>query len=837
MNNLNPPDDYESIRKPNQSKPDLKSLIPANPALSPIKPETIYPSNYEGVYADGYYGAVGQGDERQLLRGIFSSLRKHWFLILSLNLLVTFAVVVYVAQKPDYYKAVARVQVNAENNPAVGGGRNGGSSVIVNNPGGDPAYFTTQLQIIEGAGLLRRVAKTLDLEHNQNFLNPRQGRQTTVFQNVQKMFGLYRPPAPQQPPVAEREIENKLSLSTDKPLDDTTETEKYAPIVGRIKGNLSVNPVKDFRTNNRETRLIEIEYTHEDPQIATKIVNAIGDVYVLQNLEQKVQTNASAGDFLQKRVAELQAEIRRGEERLINYSKSNKIVSLDAGQNTVVQRFGDLNLKLGQAENDRINAQTAYQSALQNQMRAATAERGDAQVVGLETRLNELRQRLALLKTEYTDEWYEVVETRKQIESIENQLLTIRKRASDIQLATLQERLNEAVARERELRNEFENQRGEVIRQNEASINYRIIQQEIDTNKNLLDGLLQRSRENDVILNGTPNNVLVADRATVPGSPVGPERWKNVMFAFLLSLLAGGGLAFLIDWLNDSVRVTDDVENVLGLPLLAAIPIAPLGFGKRLLSKNLALTRRKKSRRSYYNQEVFEKPEFSESYTQLRTNLLLSTAGGAPRTILVTSGEENEGKTMTALNLAESLAKTGAPVLLIDADLRCPRIHQIKDLGNRFGLTTLLTAKQIDGQTIEKTIQKNGCENLHILTAGEHTVAPANLLCSHEMRQLINKLSILYTHIVIDSPPVLYFADSAILSTMVDSVILVVRDNVSSRQTVLKAKKALHNVGANVVGMVINGIERHWSYYDKYRHYELEDKSSAETNQKILNLQ
>ena len=400
---------------------DDNNLSPSTQNADSFKIEPVYPFDYESVYPEGYYGANNQGDEKQMLRGVFSTLRNHWFLIMSFVLLVTAATIVYVAKKPDYYRATARIQVNAENNPAAGSGE-GGSSIIVNNSGGDPGYFTTQLQILEGAGQLRRVAKTLDLEHNQKFLDPQHGRRLTLWLNVQRMFGLYSPPAPEQTfSSVNRSGANKLNLINEKSLDPDAETEKYARLVARLKNNLTVFPVMDSRTSNRETRLIEIEYTHGDPIVAAKIANTIGDAYVLQNLEQKIQTNASAGDFLQKRVAELQSEIRLGEERLINYSKDNQIVSLDAGQNTVVQRFSDLNLQLGQAENARIAAQTAYQAALQNGMRAATAETRDPQVSGLETRLNELRQRLAQLKTEYTDEWYEVVQTRKQIEGAEKQ--------------------------------------------------------------------------------------------------------------------------------------------------------------------------------------------------------------------------------------------------------------------------------------------------------------------------------------------------------------------------------------------------------------------------------
>ena len=809
----------------------MKRLNGTNRESDPTGLELFYPVDADNGTSDGYYAGAGigtQGEEKAVFKNVFRTIRKHWLLILSINLLVTALTIIHVAQSPDYFRTEARVQVNSEINPALSGGDGGKGAVIVQNPGADPAYFATQLQILEGSGLMRRVIKTLDLENNQSFLNPQRKNQLTVWQNVQKMFGLYRPPVREEQDALAQPNKNTLSLKNDSSSDVDTEAERLAPYVNLLRRSLEVSPVKDTRTSTKETRLIDIQFTHRDPVVATKIANAIGDAYVLQNLEQKVESNASAGDFLQKRVAELQSQIRLSEERLINYAKSNQITSLDANQNTVVQRLSALNGQVGQAENERIAAQTAYQAAVQNQMWSTTAESKDSQVTSLEAKLNDLRLKLAQLKTEYQDEWYEVVQTKSQILGIENQLRNLRKRASDTQMATLKEKLDEAVARENELKKVFADQRGDVIRQNEASINYKIIQQEIDTNKSLLDGLLSQSKQNEAIISGTRNNVLVLDRAMTPGYPSGPERNRIVLGAFLASLALGLGLAFLIDWVNDSVKYSDDVENIFGLPLLAAIPAAPYSLGNKLLP-NLALGRHRRMKR-HYDLAAFEKPMFLESYLQLGTYLLLSTAGGPPGTILITSAEEGEGKTVTALNLAASLANTKGKVLLIDADLRCSRIHLIKQLPNTTGLTDLLTAAEITDESLDQTIQKIPGENLHILTSGGHTVNPGNLLSSGEMKKLLTKLSDTYSHIIIDSPPGLYFADGIIISTLVDSVVIVARDNKSSRQNVMKVKKTLQNVGANITGMVVNGVSVKQSSYYNYSYYQQLPEEIENTN-------
>jgi capsular exopolysaccharide synthesis family protein len=785
--------------------------------------ESILVQDVDGWYGDSYYSPTSELSEKQKLANILAMLQKHWLLILGITLVGTFAVIVYEAQKADYYTAEARIQVNNEFNPAAGG--NGSGSIVLNS-GGDPAYFTTQLQVLEGAGLLRRVVKVMDLEHNPTFFRPAKGEETTVWQNVLRMFNLYQRPEGRTSSLPENP-NNKLNLKTDSTADLDSQAEALAPYVGFLKINLEVTPVRDNRTANKETRLINLQFRHYDPEIAAKVANTIADTYVLQNLEHKVETNASASDFLQKRVAELQSKIREGEERLINYAKNNQIVSLDANQNTVVQRLSDLNNKLGQAENDRITAEAAYRAAMQNPMRSATAENNDPRTAGLQTQLTSLRQQLEQLKVEYTDEWPEVKKVRQQIASIETELQTNRKRSNDSQIATLEQAYREAASRENELRRNFETQRNLVLEQNEAAINYRIIQQEIDTNKGLLDNLMQKSRETEVILNGTPNNVLVLDRALAPRNPAGPTRTKNVLLGLVASLFAGVGLAFVLSWLDDTVRATDSTEAQLGAPVIGIIP-GNGGIVRRLLPTRRKLL--KKPGKQTYDLEYFQKPHVAEAFHQLRTSLLLSTPGGAPRTILVTSGQPSEGKTLTSLNVAKSLAQLGGRVLLVDADLRCPRLHTIKNLSSSLGLSNLLTSNDVGPEAIKNAIEVDVEANLDMLPAGPRVPNAANLFSSVEMRNLLNELNAVYSHIVIDSPPVLFFADSVILATIVDAVILIARADHSSRDTLLSAKKKIQEVRANLIGVVLNDVPINSFQYYNSSYYNEVDEDIEDTN-------
>ncbi len=793
------------------------------------------PDSDDGYFDSNYYGGSTEPSERRQLFVVLAILRKYLFLVIGITFFATAAVLVYEAQRPDYYTASVRIQVNNETNPAMGLGSQGS---VVMSPVNDPAYFATQLQILEGPGLLRRVATTLDLENNPSFLRPSEADQTTAWQNVLRMFGLYRPPATARSAESEVRARNTIKVESASNPDADSKAEQLAPFVSAIKGNLEIKPVRDSRTATKETRLIEVRFTHHDPAVGAKVVNTLAEIYVIQNLEQKVRSNASVGDFLQKRVAELQSEIRLGEENLINYAKSNQIVSLDSSQNTVVQRLADLNSKLSQAENDRISAEAALLAARQNTAGGGTAsETKDARTTGLEAQLTTLRQQREQLKVEYTDEWPAVKQVNRQIALIEKELQTSKIRSTTTRLADLDEKFRETSTRERELRGVFDVQRKAVIGQNEAAINYRIIQQEIDTNKSLLDSLLQRSRETGIVLNGTPNNVNLVDRALPPSSPEGPQRSRVILMAFLASLFGSMILAFVLSWLDDTVKVHDNFELDMGLPVIGMIPRASRGLGSRLLGTSFTRNRRHRLGKSDYSPDRFEVPVIAEAYHQLRTSILLSTPGGAPKSLLVTSSQPFEGKTVTSLNLAKSLAELGKRVLLIDADLRSPKMHLINDLGNKKGLSTLLTASGLNKELIEATVHKGMSANLDLLTSGPRVPNPSNLFTSAEMQLLLVELEGIYSHIVIDSPPVLYFADSVILATSVDAVVLVARANFSSRDLTSRAKKKILEVRGNAVGFVMNDVPLgNYKYYNAAYYRQLESAEDIDPSDSILKL-
>jgi capsular exopolysaccharide synthesis family protein len=796
--------------------PDNKLSKPT-PKLEALDRPVEPPQSYN-------YGVDPNAETEVHLLDYWRAIRKRLWLVIGIVALITMLAVVYVARKPDFYEAQARVQVDLEE-----------TGNLVNNtrplygPTDDPIYFNTQLQILVSPGLLRRVVRTLDLEHNPDFFKGAQ-RQST-WQTLLRMVGLGSKPKELPRPPDQLPLTTSVAQATAR--EDLNEAKRLAPYVNTILAGLKAEPVKETRGYYKETRLIDIKFTHTDPGVAEKVVNAIAEVYVFSNLEKRTEANSTTGDFLQKRIAELQQQIRTSEERLVNYAKNNQIISLDPNQNTVVERLAGLNQQLLQAENERKTAEAAYNAAKTPDAANALVDDGGKQNADLEAKLIELRQKRALLLVDATEEAPEVKEVDQQISELDKQLRDQRSRKSATLLTNLNTRYQQALEREQSLRKAFEQQRAQTLSQNEAAINYRIIQQEIETNKSLLNGLLQGAKENDVVLAGKPNNISIVDYALTPDAPVGPNRTRTVIAAFFLSIGLGLGLALFFEYLDDTVHSTEEVERVLHLPALAVIPSIGSTTRRRVLgraSKTTALQKQVNGNSTGSSELLMNldsRSPLAEAYRHLRTSVLLSTAGRAPKSLLVTSSLPGEGKTTTAVNTAISLAQTGASVVIIDADMRRPRLQSIFDMHGQLGLSSILSsdASEDDMLAVVRADEESG---LSVLTSGPIPPNPAELLGSDQMRRLIATLQANYTHVVVDSPPVSSFTDGVLISTMVDGVLLVVHGGKSSRHIVRRSKQLLSDVGAKIFGVVLNNVNlqsHDYYYYQSYygqKYYEKE---------------
>jgi polysaccharide biosynthesis transport protein len=755
-----------------------------------------------------------------------NSLRTHWhavrqniWLIAGITIFATLAVAVYEIHQPDQYQAQARIEIGHDSS-APGLKENasfsGGASE-------DSVYFNTQLQILTSSALLRRVAKTLDLEQEKAFLDPNQTAQSSPFKRW-----LRRNAAADKDSTTDNALPPVTPVATTSLRDDLGTAKRLEPYVEALTKGLKVEPIKETRTEVKETRLINISFSHSVPEIASKVVNAVADAAATMNIERKAETTALAAEFLQNRIAELQSQIRRREEELVSYAGNNQIVSLDATENTVVERLAGLNRELLEAENDRRKAEAAYRAALAPSGAETMASEITNQNTQQETKLAELRQRRVQLLVENTEEWPEVKEVEKQIGEVEKQISDRRANTAANIRNSLETRYRQAMMREQSLRDAFNEQRNATIAQNQAAINYKIMQQEIETNKSILQSLLQHSKENDIAQAGLTNSIHVIDYATVPDRPVGPRRLISVGLAFLLSMGLAAAWVLVRERFDNTFRSISDVEKKLHVPALAVAPPVTDASRRGILSsiRPFALT---SNGHAESHPELLlggHDPLTAEVYHQLRAALLLSRDGLELKSLLVTSSLPSEGKTTTAINTAISLAESGANVLLVDGDLRRPNLHELLEVNNERGLSNALS-NGMDSSEILSLIKKTEVQGLSLLTSGPQLKDSARLLDYQKLRQIITTLESKFTHVVIDSPPIVPFADSVILAAEVDGVLMVVQGGKSPQEIVLRSMRLLDDVDAVVVGVVLNNtkLQPLDTYYQSYcQRYYLEAK-------------
>jgi capsular exopolysaccharide synthesis family protein len=685
----------------------------------------------------------------------------------------------------------------------------------------DANFWGTQVKLLESPALARQVALTLDLKHNPNFFGAQ--AQGGVFTALKRMVSGEKRVATPAPTPKGLSVVDEARLKADPLTPEelaTLEPYEDAIIAGeQVEGVVGTN-------------LFLIKYRHTDPEMAQKVSNTIAEVFRANNIQRATENSTQAEDVLMREIADYQSKIRHDQEALFNFAREKGIPPIiDTATNVEVQRLADLSRQVLEAENMRKNAQAIYLSAKAAKDPFAVPEiQKSARITQLQERISQLEERKAALEVTYTKEWPEVKKMEVTIKRLNDEL---QKAASDA-IEGLQKNYEAAQTHENSVRDRYIEQRGTTNQQTRDQIEMTEFNQRLETNKQYLNTLLQKQRELQIAQGDRGNEVSIENYSRVPRSPVGPPRVRNVMIAFVLSLVAGIGLAFLLDFLDDTVKSLDDVDRYVHLPALALIP-SGAHVGARLNLKGLPQGKPAPGESTALAMLDDVRSPIAEAYRHLRTSLLLSSAGQPPKTILVTSSQPSEGKTTTAINTAFMLAQTGAEVLIIDCDLRRPRLHAQFEVPNSKGLTTWLSGER-DLDNLLQTCPKT--PNLKILTSGPVPPNPAELIGSEEMRRLLGQLSERFAHIIIDSPPAISFTDASILSTMVDGVMLVVHGGRSSRAVVRRAKQQLLDVGAHIFGVVLNNVKLetqdyyYSGYYSNYYATETDggrDGSASET--------
>lgn len=725
-----------------------------------VTPATPYPTAY-------YYPAE---DEPHLRDYLNIMLRRKWIVITFLIAVVTTVTIFTFLAKPQY-KATGTLKIDKEN-PNILAFKD-----VVALERTEEDYYQTQYKILKSRNLAKRVIRSLRLDTNPEFVPNPGKKENTGDANA------------------------NLILELNKPLEDDG---IRTGIVDAFLSRVEVSPVQ-------KSRLVNVSFTSFNPELSAKVVNAIAESFIMFNLESKFEATSQAREWLQKQLEVMKAKVEQAEEKLNEYAAKNEIIFLNEGQgekgqstdsdNIITKKLSELSAALTEATSERISKEAIYREVISGDSESSSVVINNPLITSLNkdyaTLESEYNPQLKIYKPDYP----KMVRLREQINQIKKNIDQETKKV----VTSIKKDYEAAVKRESYLKSAFEAQKREALNLNQRSIQYLILKREADTNKELYNGLLQRLKETGVSASLTASNIQLLDRAEVPKSPFKPRKRLNIVLSIIVGLLGGIGLAFFTEYLDNTIKTPEDIDKRIFLPSLGFVP---------------HYSNNKDSLPVEYIAHGANRSPIAEAYNSIRTFLLLSTGGKPPRVMAVTSPARDEGKTTTAINTGISFTKSDAKVVVIDADMRKPRLHRLFNLDNSTGLSTYLSGNM---EFSENLIRTTEIPLLNIITSGPASPNPAELLSSSRFSELIQNLCQNYDFILIDTPPVLGISDSLIVSQHTDGVIMVIRSGDTPKEAALEARRMLEGVNAKILGVVLNsinqGIMRYSYYYNYYRYY------------------
>jgi succinoglycan biosynthesis transport protein ExoP len=636
-------------------------------------------------------------------------------------------------------------------------------------------YYNTQFRILKGRDLTRRVVKRLKLESVPEFngtATPPTTPLTMVRELESRMLAWIRPGAP---PVVEA--------------PKVDETPDESALVSAFIGRVTVEPIK-------MSRLVDVTFTSTDPKFAALAANTLLDEYTEQNLAIKLESSQSMLDWLSKELDKQLRKVQESEQALATYREKQNAMSLDDKQNIVTQRLTALNDAMIKARTEKIQKESLY-NQVKSMSGSTSADAIPAivsspQVQTLKGKMSELIREKSRLEEKYGPKNPQVLANAAQIQDTQRQIDFETTKA----VQSIRNDYETAVLQERTLSANLDAAKADAQDLSRKSVGYNVMEREAKSNRQVYESLLQREKELRVSSNSRQNNVRIVDRAEVPKAPLAPAGRRTWMMSMMVGLVLALGVAFGLDYMNDTIKTPEDVSRRLKLPFLGLVP-AVRGEKHPLLTSSHV------------------PHDFGESFRALRTSLISKYPDSGTKTILVTSAQPLEGKTTTAANIAMALAYGGSRVLLIDADMRRPGLHRPLRLTNDRGLSQVLVGQARVRDVIQRTVDPN----LLAITAGKTPPNPSELLASERMRTLLTNLAHgPFDWIIVDTPPVLAVTDAVILAPLVSGVTYVIGAEMTRRRLAERALETIMSARPRYAAVVLNRVDfaRNKYYYSRY---------------------
>jgi capsular exopolysaccharide synthesis family protein len=712
-------------------------------------------------------------EEVQPLLDYWNAIAKRRWLVLSCLLIVFTTVAIGTLKKKPIYEGRAVIEINPEQPNVLNF-----QGIVQLTTVDIDAYRGTQYEIIQSRSLAEHVVDSLKLYRDPEFYKGH------------LLFGLVqldpdKIPKPSDPDPPDRSMN------------------AYRNTVANFINNIDVSPV-------RRSNLVEVSFYSEDPQMAARIANELCNAYIWQNLQIRWDETTKASEWLSVELTKLKAKVEKAEDALEAYARANGIFYVEEKQNLVNEGLKQIQQEFTKAQATRFERESLYNLVQAGRVQDLPGFLDNRMIQDMSVALAGLERDYAEKTATVKPEYPKAIALKKQIDAMQSNI----DHQKRILAQNVVDSYRAALAEEKSLGRALDEQKKVVNDIDEKSIQYNILKRDVDTNKQLQEALMTRQKEAMVSAGVQASNIRIVDTAEVPKGPVKPRVFLNLSLGLVLGLAVGVGLAFLQEYLDNTLKTADEVERLLRLPSLGLLPDC-IGDSGHAESEKMAMVTQGNNGALAPALQTGREP--IEAYRTLRTSILLS-ANPVPKMLLVTSALPSEGKTTVTLNLGATLASLGSKVVIVDCDMRRPSCHRSTGVQNRPGFVRCLTGHV---RLEEAILPVPGVPNLSVIPCGPIPPNPAEVLSSPVTADLLRRLRSEFEYVLLDSPPLLTVSDSRILSTLTDAVVLVTKAYSTPFDLVRRARGLLYNSGARILGVALNSVnaqKQGGSGYGLYRY-------------------